>query len=490
MTKTIRVAALAALTLVAACEGFKEAMTAHVDVAARAGSQELSVQRLSELMGKAQVPLRKEVAQSIADVWINYQLLGQAAARSDSLADTTVIDQAMWPVYAQSKLQKWLQKVSATWPIDTSNLEQKFNEGPFLAGSHILFSFPQPAQGGRGGDTVATREVDATRSRAEAVLRQTTQANFAAMAKRHGSDGTKDIGGNLGVWTPGRMVPAFDSAMLSLKPGQIGPLVRTQFGYHIVKRNTYAEAKDAFRAAYDSMQRFRAESAFVTGTEQSGNVQIRPNAAKVVKEVAVDPQGRREDRTVIATSKAGEYRATQVARWLTGAPNPEQTRIQIQQAPDSLIPNFVKFLVRNELFLRQADSAKIELEPSEKASIRQAFRAVVVNAWTGLRVAPTMLEDSAKTVPEKERLAAARIDSYLDRLLQQQEQFIEIAPPLGAALRQKYEGKANAAGLDRALQAAEKIRATADSARAAQQPKSAVPMPGSPPDTGATKKNN
>ena len=36
--------AAAAMALIA-CEGFKDAMTAHVDVAAKAGSQELSVQR-------------------------------------------------------------------------------------------------------------------------------------------------------------------------------------------------------------------------------------------------------------------------------------------------------------------------------------------------------------------------------------------------------------------------------------------------------------
>ena len=480
----IRVAGLAALILVAACEGFKEAMTAHVDVAARAASQELSVQRLSEMMGKTQIPLRKEAAQSIADVWINYQLLGHAAANNDSLKDSTLIDEVMWPVYAQSKLQKWLQKVSQTWQVDTTNLEQKFNEGQFLAGSHILFAVQQPQ--GTPTDSAA-REIDVVRRRAEGVLKQTTNANFAAMAKKYGSDGTKDQGGNLGVWVPGRMVAAFDSAVASLKPGQIGPLVRTQFGYHIVKRNTYAEAKEAFRAAHDSAQRFRAESAFVASTEASGNVQIKPNAAKVVKEVAADPDGHRSDRTVIATSKAGDYRAEQVARWLDGDPRRDQTRMQIQQAPDSLLPNFVKFLVRNELFLRQADSAKIELDPQEKASIRQAFAMVVVNTWTGLRVAPNMLEDSAKTVPEKERMAAARVDGYLDRLLQQQEQFVEVPPPLASALRRKYEGKVNNAGLDRALQAAEKIRTAADSTRASKQPPSAVPMPGTP-DTGAAKK--
>ena len=55
------VLALVACAPFVACDGFKEAMTAHVDVAARAGSQELSVTRLAELLGASKVPLRRDV---------------------------------------------------------------------------------------------------------------------------------------------------------------------------------------------------------------------------------------------------------------------------------------------------------------------------------------------------------------------------------------------------------------------------------------------
>src|SRR6187549_1850781 len=107
-----RIAALAALVALTACEGLKEAMTAHVDVVARAGKQELSVQRLADLMGGSPVvPLTKPVAEQIAQVWVSYQLLGKAAAAGDSLVDTVLIDKVMWPVYAQSKTVKWMQRV-------------------------------------------------------------------------------------------------------------------------------------------------------------------------------------------------------------------------------------------------------------------------------------------------------------------------------------------------------------------------------------------
>ena len=61
--------ALAVCAPVVACDGFKEAMTAHVDVAARAGSQELSVTRLGDLLGASKVPLRRDVVKTVADMF-------------------------------------------------------------------------------------------------------------------------------------------------------------------------------------------------------------------------------------------------------------------------------------------------------------------------------------------------------------------------------------------------------------------------------------
>ena len=67
---------LAASTIaVAGCDGLKEAFTAHVDVAARAGAQELSVTRLAELLGGSRlgVPVTRDNAGILADLWANYQ---------------------------------------------------------------------------------------------------------------------------------------------------------------------------------------------------------------------------------------------------------------------------------------------------------------------------------------------------------------------------------------------------------------------------------
>jgi peptidyl-prolyl cis-trans isomerase D len=137
----------------------------------------------------------------------------------------------------------------------------------------------------------------------------------------------------------------------------------------------------------------------------------------------------------------------------------------------------VKAVVRNELLLHQADSAKVGLDTAETNEISRAFVGMVANTWAGLNISPSRLADSAKTVAEKERLAAARVDDYMERLLTKDEQFVPVQPMLETALHDKYDFKVNAAGIDRALERAQRIRTVADSTKAAQQPPSAVPMP-------------
>lgn len=476
---TARIAALAALVFVTACEGLKEAMTAHVDVAARAESQELSVQRLAEWVGSApQVPLTKPVAEQVASLWVSYHLLAKAAAMGDSLVDTVLIDKVMWPAYSQSKTQRWVQQLREGLVLDTSNLEAAYSTGRLLSARHILFPVPAEQQA-TGSDSVMRR--------AEAVRRQANSQNFAALARQHGTDATKDAGGDLGVFVPEQMIPEFSQAVQALKPGEIGPLVRTQYGYHIVRRNTYAEAREQFDAQYEMLQRVTAESLHFAELERAKKVETRPNAPKVVKEVAADLEAHRGDRTVIGSSVLGNFTAGDVARWIAGMQpqQREQLRGQIPQAPDSVLPPFVRSLIMNEILLKQADSAGITVDAAELNAVRNAFKSVVRNAWAALRIAPEMLVDSAQTTAEKERLAAARIDAYMGRLLLGQETYVDVPSPLADALREKYDGSIRQAGLSRALELAQRTRAAADSSRAASQPKSAVPMPDT---TGAARR--
>ncbi len=93
--------------------------------------------------------------------------------------------------------------------------------------SHILF---KPA-----AETPEGKEE--AKKKALGVLNQIKGgADFAAMARQHGSDGTAPQGGDLGWFRQGNMVPEFDKAVFGASgPGLLPNLVETNFGYHIVK---------------------------------------------------------------------------------------------------------------------------------------------------------------------------------------------------------------------------------------------------------------
>ena len=102
--------------------------------------------------------------------------------------------------------------------------------------AHILVRIPE------GSDAAVRAQ---KRAQAEKILAEAKGGkDFAALARDFSDDKASAVnGGDLGSFAPGTMVPAFDQAVFSLKPGEISNLVETQFGYHIIKLIAYNEAK-------------------------------------------------------------------------------------------------------------------------------------------------------------------------------------------------------------------------------------------------------
>ena len=115
--------------------------------------------------------------------------------------------------------------------VPPADVERAYNDGieqyttaEQVRASHILLKT-------EGKDDAAVK------AKAEDVLKQSKAgADFSELAKKYSEDeASAKNGGDLDYFGRGRMVPEFDQAAFAMQPGQTSDLVKTQYGYHIIK---------------------------------------------------------------------------------------------------------------------------------------------------------------------------------------------------------------------------------------------------------------
>ncbi len=126
-----------------------------------------------------------------------------------------------------------------------------FTQEKEVKASHILFRVPPNA---------TPEEQEKIKKKAESVLEMAKKGeDFAKLAKEYSDDPSKENGGDLGYFKRGRMIKPFEDAAFSLKKGEISGLVKTSYGYHIIKVDDIKEKKvkqfDEVRAQIDGIMR-------------------------------------------------------------------------------------------------------------------------------------------------------------------------------------------------------------------------------------------
>jgi parvulin-like peptidyl-prolyl isomerase len=464
-----RVPLLATVVVAVACGA-----SSNPEVAATAGSQQLATTRLAEILGKSQAPLEKDAARAIAELWVNYHLAGTAAAKGDSLSDQAEMQSAMQSTIDNLRVRRFYEKVSAGWDtLAPAPDSVRYNQGELLAASHILV---------KSDSTASPEQRAAARAKAEGIRKEATPANFAALAAKSDEPGAKERGGSLGVFVRDQMVPEFSKGVLAIKPGEISPIVETAYGYHVIYRPRFDEVKEQFAPAIKQRNVAVAESTYLTKLEGSNEIKVETEAAVRAKAIVRNPLGFRKSSKALGRYKGGELTEGEFADWVASFPPQMQIRIQVLNAPDTLVDRFIRQGMRNELVLRQADSAKVVPDTAELNNMYLTFKTAVGQAWAGLGVEPAKVADSAKAAGgDAAKWVAGRIESYFDKLVKNEAPFVDLPYPVARALQKKFDFSVNDAALDKAVERAKGMRASADSARALQGPPAGAPAPAPAP---------
>ena len=131
-----------------------------------------------------------------------------------------------------------LQKIEKSITISDADLQKSYeaskNEFEQVKARHILVAF-KGSPAAQPGKPELTEEQ--AKAKAEELRKQIVAGgNFEEIAKKESDDtGSGARGGDLGTFARGQMVEEFEKAAFEAKKGDVTPVVRTQFGYHIIK---------------------------------------------------------------------------------------------------------------------------------------------------------------------------------------------------------------------------------------------------------------
>jgi len=140
--------------------------------------------------------------------------------------------------------QEELKRIDSSITVTDADLKKAYegNKKDYeqVKARHILIAFKGSPAAQKGKKELTDAEAKA---KAEALRNEIVsgKAKFEDVAKKESDDAESGKnGGELGTFGRGQMVPEFEEAAFSAKVGDVTPVVKTQFGYHIIRVDEHA----------------------------------------------------------------------------------------------------------------------------------------------------------------------------------------------------------------------------------------------------------
>jgi len=171
-----------------------------------------------------------------ADDFLRMRLLASEGAKAGLQNDPDVINQLNL-MRENLVATAELKKIDNSITVSDAEIQKAYADNAKqyeqVKARHILIA-PKGSPAAQAGKDLTDEQAKA---KAEDLRKQILAgANFEELAKKESDDtGSGARGGDLGAFGPGQMVPEFEQAAFAAKVGEVTPVVKTQFGYHIIK---------------------------------------------------------------------------------------------------------------------------------------------------------------------------------------------------------------------------------------------------------------
>jgi peptidyl-prolyl cis-trans isomerase C len=163
-------------------------------------------------------------------------------------------------------------------PTDTEIQEyfdknkKKFDKAETVHARHILIKVDE-----KDDDTAKAEK----KKKVEGLRKQLIEgAEFEKLAKENSECPSKEKGGDLGTFPRGRMVKPFEDAAFSQKINEVGPVIETKFGYHIIQvlehneaeSKSLAEVKTTITETLQNQKKQEVAKSYIDGLKEKAKI--------------------------------------------------------------------------------------------------------------------------------------------------------------------------------------------------------------------------
>lgn len=294
--------------------------------------------------------------------------------------------------------------------------------------------------------------------------------DFAQLVSQYSEDpGSKNNGGDLGFFDRRRLAQPLDSALFIMKVGEIAGPIRTQYGWHIVKKTdekaflSFDKQKENLRTEYKRTKKFKddyqkfvdklmKESDYNITNEGFAFLRSKFDSSKTISNYTLDSLFAADERDkVISKFKGGEIKILDILNLLNVNRDFQQTPLT-----NETLNKIINTSAESPILNKSAIDSKVENDDEYVSSLREyengllVFRVDQDELWTKVKIADsdiqsyyesnknkyTKADSTGKQVPRQFDEVKAEISNEL-----QQIKFKEIEKSYLDGLRQKYPVK-------------------------------------------------
>lgn len=204
--------------------------------------------------------------------------LGVQEARRAGLEKDPVVQERINTVLYQALLDKQLGKAFEGIRVTDEEAKAHYSKNPEIRTSHIFVTVPP---------TATQEQVAAAKERITKILKEDLKggASFSEVAQKRSEGPAAAMGGDIDFKTRDALDPAYYEAALQLKtPGKVSDIVRTRFGFHIIKLTAVRSWEDADqvqakRQVFETKRAALFEK-YIAGLRSQSKVSVRKELLK------------------------------------------------------------------------------------------------------------------------------------------------------------------------------------------------------------------